>query len=230
MGAPDPRNGKAPAAGQGIDWKTARQFWSFQPVRQPELAGRAKSRAGRKRPSIDSFWPSWKRKHLQPVAPADQRALIRRATFDLTGLPPTPEEVDAFLKDDSPDRAFAKVVDRLLASPHYGERWGRYWLDVARYAEDQAHTFARQTEHQRLALSRLGDQRLQRGHAVRSLREAADRRRLDREGRREPRQESAGPRLLRPGRPVLQEHRRRQGRRRRTGRPRRHADRAASSG
>ena len=78
---------------------------------------------------------------LTPVRPATKRELIRRATFDLTGLPPTPEEVDAFVKDESLD-AFAKVVDRLLASPHYGERWGRYWLDVARYAEDQAHTFA----------------------------------------------------------------------------------------
>ena len=66
---------------------------------------------------------------------ADKRTLIRRATIDLTGLPPTPEEVDAFLKDESPD-AFAKVVDRLLASPRYGERWARYWLDVARYADD----------------------------------------------------------------------------------------------
>ena len=61
-------------------------------------------------------------------------------TFDLTGLPPTPEEIDAFLDDDSPD-AFDRVVDRLLASPHYGERWGRHWLDVARYGEDQAHSF-----------------------------------------------------------------------------------------
>ena len=66
---------------------------------------------------------------------ADKRTLIRRATFDLTGLPPTPEEVKAFLEDSSPE-AFAKLVDRLLASPHYGERWGRYWLDVARYGED----------------------------------------------------------------------------------------------
>ena len=79
-------------------------------------------------------------KGLHPVAPADKRTLLRRATFDLIGLPPTPEEIDAFLADDSPD-AFAKVVDRLLASPHYGERWARHWLDVARYGEDQAHTF-----------------------------------------------------------------------------------------
>ena len=74
------------------------------------------------------------KKGLKPAPPADKRTLIRRATFDLTGLPPTPEEVNAFLADNSPD-AFAKVVDRLLASPHYGERWARHWLDVARYAD-----------------------------------------------------------------------------------------------
>src|SRR5205814_1868463 len=79
-------------------------------------------------------------KGLRPVAAADKRTLIRRATYDLTGLPPTPEEIDHFLADASPD-AFARVVDRLLNSPHYGERWGRHWLDVARYGEDQAHTF-----------------------------------------------------------------------------------------
>ena len=76
---------------------------------------------------------------LSPVALADKRVLIRRATFDLTGLPPTPEEIDAFLADDSP-RAFEKVVDRLLASPAYGERWGRYWLDVAHYADTAGET------------------------------------------------------------------------------------------
>src|SRR5262249_30752371 len=72
---------------------------------------------------------------LKPVAAASKHDLIRRATYDLTGLPPTPEETAAFEKDLSPD-AFSKVVDRLLASPHYGERWGREWLDVARYGED----------------------------------------------------------------------------------------------
>ena len=66
--------------------------------------------------------------------PADRRTLLRRVTFDLTGLPPSPEDVDAFLKDDSPD-AYEKVVDRLLASPHHGERWARHWLDVVRYGE-----------------------------------------------------------------------------------------------
>jgi hypothetical protein len=77
---------------------------------------------------------------LVPAASADKRTLIRRVSFDLIGLPPSPAEIDAFLADDSPD-AFAKLVDRLLASPHYGERWGRHWLDLARYGEDQAHSF-----------------------------------------------------------------------------------------
>ncbi len=72
---------------------------------------------------------------MKPVSAADRRTLIRRVTLDLTGLPPTPEEVDAFVNDKSHD-AYEKVVDRLLASPRYGERWGRHWLDVARYAED----------------------------------------------------------------------------------------------
>ena len=73
---------------------------------------------------------------LKPSPEADRPTLIRRVTLDLTGLPPTPKEVDAFLKDDSPD-AYEKVVDRLLASPHYGERWARHWLDLARYADSQ---------------------------------------------------------------------------------------------
>ena len=71
---------------------------------------------------------------MVPAPPADKRTLLRRATFDLIGLPPTLEEMDAFVADTAPD-AFEKVVDRLLASPHYGERWGRHWLDVARYAD-----------------------------------------------------------------------------------------------
>src|SRR5207237_3126060 len=79
-------------------------------------------------------------KGLKPAAPADKRALVRRVYFDLVGLPPTPEEVDAFLHDASPD-AFDKVVDALLASPHYGERWGRHWLDLVRYAETYGHEF-----------------------------------------------------------------------------------------
>ncbi len=77
---------------------------------------------------------------MAPSGPADKRTLIRRASFDLTGLPPTAEEVEAFLADESPD-AFARVVDRLLASPRYGERWGRHWLDVARYADTKGYVF-----------------------------------------------------------------------------------------
>jgi hypothetical protein len=79
-------------------------------------------------------------KGLKPAAPADRRTLLRRVTFDLTGLPPTPEEIDAFLADKSPD-AYDKVVDRLLASPAYGERWGRHWLDLVRYGESRGHEF-----------------------------------------------------------------------------------------
>src|SRR5262249_51141387 len=75
-----------------------------------------------------------------PAPPADKRTLLRRVTFDLIGLPPTPAEIDAFLADHSP-RAFEKVVDRLLASPHYGERWGRHWLDLVRFAETAGHEF-----------------------------------------------------------------------------------------
>ena len=73
-------------------------------------------------------------KGLRPAPPADRRTLIRRVTYDLTGLPPTPEEVDAFVADSSPV-AYERLVDRLLASPHYGERWGRHWLDVVRFGE-----------------------------------------------------------------------------------------------
>ncbi len=79
-------------------------------------------------------------KGMRPAPKADKRTLIRRATFDLTGLPPKPGEVAAFIADKSPD-AFAKVVDRLLASPQYGERWGRHWLDVARYADTKGYVF-----------------------------------------------------------------------------------------
>jgi len=130
MGVPDPRTGAATAA---ADPTKGRDFWSFQPVRDHPPP-----------PVKDESWPinpidrfvlaELEKRDLKPVAPADKRALIRRATFDLTGLPPTPEEIADFLNDDSPD-AYAKLIDRLLASPAYGERWGRHWLDVVRYAD-----------------------------------------------------------------------------------------------
>jgi len=110
-----------------------RNFWSFQPIAKPSLP--AVKNSGFATTPIDKFIAAkLEEKNLKPVPQADKRALIRRAYFDLAGLPPTPEQVDEFLADKSPD-AFAKVVDRLLASPHYGERWARHWLDVARYAD-----------------------------------------------------------------------------------------------
>lgn len=111
-----------------------RKFWSFQPITKPAVP--VVKDAGWAKAPMDRFvLAALEARGLRPAAAADKRTLIRRASLDLIGLPPTPEEVEAFLKDSSP-HAFAKVVDRLLASPHYGERWGRYWLDVARYAED----------------------------------------------------------------------------------------------
>lgn len=109
-----------------------RAFWSFQPLKHPPTPpDNAWART-----EIDRFViAKLQEQGLKPVKSADRRTLIRRATLDLTGLPPTFEEVAAFEQDKSPD-AFAKVVDRLLASPAYGERWGRIWLDVARYGED----------------------------------------------------------------------------------------------
>jgi len=109
------------------------KYWSFLPPTEPALPS-PKNNAWAKT-DIDRFvLAALEAKGLSPAKPADKRTLIRRATYDLTGLPPTPDEVKAFLADTAPD-AFDKVVDRLLASPRYGERWARHWLDVARYAD-----------------------------------------------------------------------------------------------
>jgi hypothetical protein len=106
-------------------------FWSFQPISKPV----APAVKGRTQNAIDAFLLArLEAQKLSFKAPADKRTLLRRATYDLTGLPPTPAEMEAFLADKTPD-AFAKVVDRLLSSPHYGERWGRHWLDLARYSD-----------------------------------------------------------------------------------------------
>ena len=111
----------------------------FQPVRA--YAPPVVKEAAWVRTPVDRFILAKLEAHgLHPAPPLDKRALIRRATFDLTGLPPTPAESDAFLQDKSPD-AFAHVVDRLLASPHYGECWARHWLDVARYADTKGYVF-----------------------------------------------------------------------------------------
>jgi len=136
--APAPSPAKSspadPAAVHKPDFSDAqRNYWSFQtPVKQslPEVKHAAWVQS-----PIDAFvLARLEQAGLEPAPPADKRALIRRVTFNLIGLPPTPAEIDAFLADDSP-QAFARVVDRLLASPHYGERWGRHWLDVARYGD-----------------------------------------------------------------------------------------------
>ena len=113
---------------------THRDFWSVRPLARPAVP--VVKNASWPKTDIDRFILARLEKDgLKPVAAADKLALIRRVTLDLTGVPPTPEEVDAFMKDGSA-AAFAKVVDRLLESPRYGETWGRMWLDVARFAED----------------------------------------------------------------------------------------------
>ena len=134
MGAPDPREGRlAKAEAKQIDFDEARQFWAFRKPNEPALP---KVQTGAwPREDLDFFvLAQLEANQLRPAPAAAKRTLIRRATYDLTGLPPTMEEIAGFLADDSPD-AFRKVVDRLLASPHYGEKWGRHWLDVARYAD-----------------------------------------------------------------------------------------------
>jgi mono/diheme cytochrome c family protein len=132
MGAPDPRTAGKELA--GATWsKERRQHWSFQPIKhvtEPDVRN-----TNWVANPVDAFvLAKLEQNDMKPNPPADRRTLIRRATYDLTGLPPTPEEVQDFVEDKSPD-AYANLVDRLLASPQYGERWGRIWLDTARYAD-----------------------------------------------------------------------------------------------
>ena len=129
MGAPQPADPKLSVGAQKP------KLWSLVPPRDHEPP-QVKDR-GWAKSSIDAFILSkLEEKGLQPSPPADRRTLIRRVTYDLTGLPPTPAEVDTFVADKSPD-SYSRLVDRLLDSPHYGERWGRYWLDVARYSDSR---------------------------------------------------------------------------------------------
>ncbi|MBI3679546.1 MAG: PSD1 domain-containing protein [Acidobacteria bacterium] len=126
----------------GAPWPAARSkpwsyqpedLWAFQPVSKPKPPIATRN-------PVDAFiLEKLSQNGLKPAPPADKRTLIRRATIDLTGLPPTPEEVDAFLKDTSPD-AWGRLIERLLASPRYGERWGRHWLDVVRYADSGGYS------------------------------------------------------------------------------------------
>jgi mono/diheme cytochrome c family protein len=140
-GAPDPRTASV--------WEKVlaerRGWWSLRPVRPPVVP-----------PVKDASWPrdpvdrfllaKLEAKGLQPAQPADRRTLIRRATLVLTGLPPTPEAVEAFVQDASSD-AYEKLVDRLLASPHFGERWARHWLDVVRFSETHGNEWNYEVQH-----------------------------------------------------------------------------------
>ena len=131
MGAPDPRDANS-AAVSGIDVEAGRSFWAYRPLTKPvvtpEMAHGAET-------TIDALvLAQLKKAGLSQGPVADRTVLVRRLYFDLTGLPPTPKQIDEFLEDDSPD-AYERLVDRLLSSPRFGERWGRHWLDVVRYAE-----------------------------------------------------------------------------------------------
>jgi mono/diheme cytochrome c family protein len=148
MGAPYPGSAKTvtniPKNASVREFTEAeKNFWAWQPLK-PVAPPKVKNSAWVKSP-IDNFvLAKLEEKGLAPAAPADKLTLLRRATFDLTGLPPTQKEMSDFTADQSPN-AFKKVVERLLASPRYGERWGRHWLDVARYADstgnDEDHRY-----------------------------------------------------------------------------------------
>lgn len=134
LGAPDPRAAGANAAQVGpFNYAEEKKFWSYQPIKNP-APPKVKNTRWVQSPVDQFILAKLEEKGLTPVKAADKRALIRRATYDLTGLPPTPEEIDAFLADKSA-KAYERLIDRLLASPAYGERWGRHWLDVVRYAD-----------------------------------------------------------------------------------------------
>jgi len=150
MGAVDPRERSTkPLKITTID---SSDHWAFQAPKKPKLPTVIDSRWGRS--ELDRFiLHQLETRQLSPVPLASPEVLVRRIYFNLFGLPPTPQQVDEFLKSSAEDHdsAIAKLVDSLLDSPHYGERWGRHWLDVARYAEDQAHTFGvkkRENAHQ----------------------------------------------------------------------------------
>ncbi len=142
MGAPDPRTesvAQEEEAEEGIDLAAGREFWSFRPVGDPvppAVRDAAWARTGTDRFVLARMESAG----LEPPAEADGLTLIRRVTFGLTGLPPTRAAIDAFLADGAPG-AYERLVQRLLASPHYGERWGRHWLDLVRWAETNGHEF-----------------------------------------------------------------------------------------
>jgi hypothetical protein len=132
-GAPDPRANAVAGSSSKTYGGVGKDHWAFQPVKKPAVPP-VRDAAWARTPVDRFILAKLEAVNLTPNPDADKRTLLRRVTFDLTGLPPTPAEIDAFVADTAPD-ALAKVVDRLLASPQYGEHWGRYWLDVARYSD-----------------------------------------------------------------------------------------------
>ena len=113
---------------QGAAWPDKDDYWAFQPPKAAPVPSQTAN-------PIDAFVDARMRAvGIAPAPPADARTLLRRAYADLLGVPPSPEEADAFLNDSSPE-AYGKLIDRLLADPRYGERWARHWLDVVRFAE-----------------------------------------------------------------------------------------------
>ncbi len=144
MGAPWPAgSGQGKVATAGTD--AAADHWAFRPIRtNPPPPIKDRSRVAS---PVDAFiLARLEAEGIAPSPPADRRTLVRRATLDLWGIPPTPEEVAEFEADASPD-AYARLVDRLLASPRYGERWGRHWLDVARYADTKGYVFTQERRY-----------------------------------------------------------------------------------
>jgi cytochrome c553 len=146
MGAPWPHTpGTAQEPDAAEAWK---KHWAFQPVRRPAVPQVPGLPPGAS--PVDAFLATALRaKGLSLSPPADPRTLLRRVTFDLTGLPPTAEEIEAFVAEYSakPQAAWERVIDRLLASPHYGERWGRHWLDIARYADTKGYVFEEERKY-----------------------------------------------------------------------------------
>ncbi|MBI2806234.1 MAG: DUF1549 domain-containing protein [Planctomycetes bacterium] len=137
MGAPWPGSDKGPRKGEFVISAKDRAHWAYQPVKRPAVPS-VKDKAWVRNP-IDAFiLAKLEAKGLAPAPPASKQALARRLYFDLNGLPPTPKEVEAFVNDKAPD-AYEKLVDILLASPHYGEKWARHWLDLVRYAETNSY-------------------------------------------------------------------------------------------
>ncbi|MEO1999366.1 MAG: DUF1549 domain-containing protein [Planctomycetaceae bacterium] len=142
MGAPDPRDGVSVVAASQVDVEAGRKHWAFRPLRHvnpPEFKDTTWLRT-----PVDRFVLSrLESRGVTPNLVTQSRNLIRRAYFDLIGLPPSPEQVDAFVRDSAndADAAYVRLVDQLLGSKHYGERWARHWLDVVRFAESNGYAF-----------------------------------------------------------------------------------------